>query len=119
MRCCGCSMTPAAWSFWAAATAVVAVALFAIGGHLWPVLRESVGATALVAAGVGCLVNYSKNCTYHCRLTGPLFLAAGAILILGSLNLELLPAWLVWFFTTLGTIAAFWLEARHTRRTST
>jgi hypothetical protein len=115
---CACATTPGAWYLWAATTAVLAFALLAVGGHLWPVLREAVGATVLVAAGVGCVITYSKNCTYHCRLTRPLFLAAGAILILGSLNVQLLPAPVVWSLTVVGTMGAFWLEARHTRRTS-
>ena len=62
---------------------------------------------------VGCFANVIKNRTYHCVLTGPLFLIA-AILLLASDLTHVKPA-LVWAGVIFGTAVAFLLEWRYSR----
>jgi positive regulator of sigma E activity len=65
---------------------------------------------------VGCIANAFKNRTYHCVLTGPLFLIA-AILLLSS-NLTHVKPSLIWTGVVVGTGIAFFLEWRYGRRLS-
>jgi hypothetical protein len=70
--------------------------------------------TCLLAMAVGCFANALKNRTYHCVLTGPLFLIA-AILLLSS-DLTHVNSVLVWAFVLAGTGIAFRLEWRQSRK---
>jgi hypothetical protein len=47
-----------------------------IFGEFWHPLHASAAATCLLAMSVGCFANAFKNRTYHCMVTGPLFLIA-------------------------------------------
>jgi positive regulator of sigma E activity len=62
----------------------------------------------------GCFANAIKNRTYHCVLTGPLFLIA-AILLLSSDLTHVKPV-LVWAVVLVGTGIAFILEWRYSRK---
>lgn len=59
---------------------------------------------------VGCFANAVKNRTYHCILTGPLFLIA-AILLMSSDLTHVKPS-LIWTGVAVGTGMAFLLEWR-------
>jgi hypothetical protein len=117
----GRSACPTTWKsslYWAIAFAVVALILVATAGTLWTAGRHSNEVAFVLAAAMACFANYRRHCTFHCRLTGPLFLIAATSLILDGHGVGLIPEWLVWTFTAAGTIAAFWLEARYARRPS-
>jgi len=66
--------------------------------------------TCLLAMAVGCFANAFKNRTYHCVITGPLFLVA-AILLLSSEFTHIKPV-LIWTVVLVGTAIAFLLEWR-------
>ena len=63
---------------------------------------------------IGCFANALKNRTYHCVLTGPLFLIA-AILLLSSDLTHIKPA-VIWIVVLVGTGIAFLLEWRYSRK---
>lgn len=63
---------------------------------------------------VGCFANAFKNRTYHCVLTGPLFLIAATLLLSSDLT-HVKPA-AVWAAVIVGTGIAFLLEWRYSRK---
>ena len=96
---------------------VVSVAAWAVLvtiGMFWHPLHATSAVTCLLAMAVGCFANAFKNRTYHCVLTGPLFLIA-AILLLSSDLTHVKPA-VVWAFILIGTGIAFLLEWRYSRK---
>lgn len=117
LRCALCGTTPAAICYWTAVFIPTWLVLTLGVGHYWPVLRENGGATIVLAAGLACLANYTKNCTYHCRVTGPLFLVLGALALLNPIGSLVLPGAFFWAAALIGTAAALLLEWRYTRVT--
>jgi hypothetical protein len=77
-----CCSSRASICYWLIVS-LAAWAGLAIIGEYWHPLRASSAVTCLLAMAVGCFANALKNRTYHCMLTGPLFLIA-AILLLSS-----------------------------------
>jgi hypothetical protein len=110
-----CCSTPASICYWLVVS-VAAWAVLAILGVFWHPLHGSSAATCLLAMAVGCFANGFKNRTYHCVLTGPLFLVAG-ILLLFTATTHIKPGF-VWAGVLLGTGTAFWLEWRYARKLS-
>jgi len=82
----------------------------------WHPLHATSAVTCLLAMAVGCFANAFKNGTYHCVLTGPLFLIA-AILLLSSDFTHVTPS-SIWIIVVVGTGIAFFLEWRYSRKLS-
>ena len=110
-----CCSSRASICFWLIAS-LAAWAVLATIGMFWHPLHATSAVTCLLAMAVGCLANAFKNRTYHCILTGPLFLTA-AILLLSS-NLTHLKPVLVWTVVLVGSVFAFLLEWYHSRKLS-
>jgi hypothetical protein len=73
-----CCTSPAAMWFWAAAFAV----LYGMGllmRSTWPVFEPYADTLLLAALGAACFINFGRNRTLHCGLTGPLFLVAAIV----------------------------------------
>lgn len=70
----------------------------------------------MLAMSVGCFANAFKNRTYHCVLTGPLFLIAALVLLLSDPT-HVKPT-VIWTGVIAGTAIAFLLEWRYGRRLS-
>lgn len=81
---------------------------------LWHPLHWYSAAACLLAMAAGCFANALKNRTYHCVLTGPLFLIS-AILLLSSSSIHI-RAGLIWTGVLVGTGVAFLLEWRYSRK---
>lgn len=65
---------------------------------------------------IGCLANWLRNRSFHCSITGPLFLVGGVIFLLsGARMIHLNTRW-VWPFVLIGTAIAFVLEWRYGNR---
>ena len=45
----------------------------------WPVFEPYADTMLLVALGAACFINFGRNRTLHCGLTGPLFLVAAIV----------------------------------------
>jgi hypothetical protein len=110
-----CCSSPASICYWLIVS-LAAWGVLAILGMFWHPLHGSSGATCLLAMAVGCFANSFKNRTYHCLLTGPLFLV-GAILALSSGFTHVKPM-VIWVVVFAGTGIAFLLEWRYARKQS-
>ena len=51
-------------------------------GIYWRALHASSAAVCLFAMAVGCLANWLRNRSFHCIITGPLFLVGGVMFLL-------------------------------------
>ena len=68
--------------------------------------------------GMGCLANWLKNRSFHCAITGPLFLIAGAAFLLEGVGVIPVNNHLVWGFVLVGIGIAFLLEWRYAKRSA-
>lgn len=108
-----CCSSPASICYWLIVSLAAWVVL-AIAGIFWHPLHASAAATCLLAMAVGCFANGLKNRTYHCLLTGPLFLIA-AILFLLTDPIQVKPGFL-WSGVLVGTATAFLMEWRYAQK---
>jgi len=67
---------------------------------------------------IGCIANWLKNRSFHCALTGPLFLTAGVAFLLASVGAVRVNKALIWRFVIVGIAIAFLLEWRYAKRSS-
>ncbi len=106
-----CCTTPAAMCFWAAAFVLIYGAGLLLGSA-WPALEPFGDTAILVALAAACVINFSRNRTLHCGVTGPLFamgaMAAGLIEA-GIWQFDLA---IVWGLVLLGVGIAFVVEWR-------
>ena len=87
-------------------------------GIYWRPLHASSAATCLFAMAIGCLANWVRNRTYHCAVSGPIFLIAGAVFLLSGVRIiHINPLW-VWPFVLIGVGIAFLLEWRYAKRST-
>lgn len=107
----GCGSSPAAISYWFAASLLV-WALLAFVGAYWHPLGASSAQIILLAMSIGCFANWFKNRTLHCSLTGPVFLIGGILFLLGNLRVVEVSSNVIWGLVATGTGTAFGLEWR-------
>ncbi len=58
----------------------------------------------------------AKNRSFHCAVTGPLFLVAASLFLLAEVNMMRVNYSLVWTFVLLGTAIAFLPEWGYAKR---
>ena len=110
-----CCSSPAAICYWFAST-LIAWGVLSLVGIYWHPLRASSAATILFAAAIGCAANWLRNRTFHCAITGPVFLIAGfAFLLSGRIAFRVSTFW-VWPFVLIGVGVAFLLEWSYAKR---
>lgn len=105
-----CCTTPSAMWFWCASF----VAFFGLSlllGRVWPELQQYGDTMLLVGLAAACFVNYARNRTLHCGLTGPLFLIAAVVALLIE------AVWridqdVLWIVVLIGVALAFVIEWR-------
>jgi hypothetical protein len=110
-----CCTSPAALCYWLTASLIAWGALSLVGIY-WHPLRASSATGCLVAMASGCFANWLRNRSYHCIVTGPLFLLAGVALLLSDERLIHLDAQSVWSLVLVGVVIAFLLEWRYAKR---
>ena len=106
-----CCTNPAALWFWAAAFAV----LYGIGlvmRSAWPVFEPYADTLLLVALGGACFINFGRNRTLHCGLTGPLFLVAAIVAVLIEAGIWDVGEEALWGVVLVGVALAFLVEWR-------
>jgi hypothetical protein len=106
-----CCTTPSAMCFWAAIFLVVYGAGLAVAS-VWPASTQYHDTLILVALAVACFVNFARNRTLHCALTGPLFVAAALLAALDESAMWAVPMSAVWGGVLLGVGLAFFVEWR-------
>src|SRR5258708_26058245 len=65
---------------------------------------------------IGWVAKWLGNRSFHCAITGPLFLIAGDVFLISSVRMiHVNPLW-VWPFVLTGVVIAFLLEWRYAKR---
>ena len=106
-----CCTSPMAMWFWA----VALVALYALGlfaRSTWPVFEPYADTLLLAALGLACLINFGRNRTFHCGLTGPLFLIAAVVAFLMEARVWSVNEDALWGLVLVGVALAFLVEWR-------
>jgi hypothetical protein len=97
---------------------LIAWGALSLTGIYWRPLHSSPAAACLLAMSIGCLANWLRNRSFHCIVTGPLFLIAGvASLLSGVSTIHLNTLW-VWPIVLIGVCVAFVLEWRYAKRSA-
>ena len=97
---------------------LIAWGVLSLIGIYWRPLHASSAAACLFAMAIGCIANWYKNRSFHCVLTGPLFLIAAVAFLLARVGVTQVNTVLVWRFVLIGTGVAFLLEWRFARRST-
>ena len=97
---------------------VVAWGVLSLIGLYWRPLHASFDATCLFAMAIGCLANWLRNRSFHCAITGPLFLTGGAMFLLSGVRIIQVSTRWVWPFVLIGVVIAFLLEWRYAQRSA-
>jgi hypothetical protein len=67
---------------------------------------------------IGCFANWTRNRSFHCAITGPLFLIGGIVFLLSGERLLRVNTDWVWTVVLIGTGIAFLLEWRFAKRSA-
>jgi len=109
-----CCTSPAAMWFWAVAFAV----LYGVGlvmRSTWQAFQPYDDTLLLAALGAACFINFGRNRTLHCGLTGPLFLVAAIVAALIEAQVWGVPEDALWDVLLVGVALAFLIEWRVVR----
>src|SRR5260370_11916853 len=82
-----CCSSPAAMCYWLTAS-LIAWGVLSLIGIYWRPLHALSAATTLFAMAIGCAANWFRNRTFHCAITGPLFLFAPVVFLLPHLSMS-------------------------------
>ena len=67
---------------------------------------------------IGCLANWMRSRTFHCAITGPLFLIGGLIFLLSGVRVIHVDTHWVWPFVLIGVGIAVLLELVYAQRSA-
>jgi len=112
-----CCSSPASLCYWLIVS-LIAWGVLSLIGFYWHPLHPPSAAACLFAMAVGCLANWHKNRSFHCAITGPLFLIAGVVFLLAGGHMIHVNTVLVWRLVLVGIGAAFLLEWRYAKRSA-
>src|ERR1700688_533110 len=110
-----CCSSPATLCYWFIAS-LVAWGALSLVGTVWPPLHAPSSAACLFAMAIGCFANWLRNRSYHCAITGPLFLIAGFVFLLSAERIIRVDTRWVWPGVVIGTSVALLLEWRYEKR---
>ena len=106
-----CCTTPASMWLWC----VVFGVLFGVSlvlARIWPGLQHYGDTAILLALAAACLVNFGRNRTLHCGLTGPLFLVAAIVALLMEAGVWGVDQGVLWGVVLVGVALALLIEWR-------
>ena len=112
-----CCSSPAAICYWFIAS-LVAWGILSLIGIYWRPLHASSEATCLFAMAIGCLANWRKNRTFHCAITGPLFLIAGTLFLPSAMRMIHVSTHWVWTFVLIAVGIALLLECLYAQHSA-
>ena len=112
-----CCSSPAAICYWFMVS-LMAWGVLSLIGIYWSPLHTSSTATCLFAMAIGCLANWLRNRTFHCAITGPLFLIGGVTFLLSGMRMTHVNTRWVGPFVLIGVGIAFLLESRYAKRSA-
>src|SRR5258707_10462350 len=110
-----CCSSPAALCYWFIVS-LIAWGVLSVIGIYWRPLHAPSAAACLFAMAIGCLANWLRNRSFHCAITGPLFLAAGVVFLVSDGRVIRVNTVWVWSLVFIGVGVAFLLEWLYTRR---
>jgi hypothetical protein len=97
--------------FWARAFVLVYGAGLLVRS-VWPALQPFGDTLLLGSLAAACVINFGRNRTLHCGITGPLFAVAGVTAALVEGGLWNFDMTVVWAVVLIGVGIAFFLEWR-------
>jgi len=65
---------------------------------------------------IGCLANWTRNRSFHCAITGPLFVLGGVVFLLSGMGMIRFNTRWVWPFVLIVVSIAFLLEWLYGKR---
>jgi hypothetical protein len=80
----------------------------------WHPLRARGAPTILFAIAIGCFANRVESRTFHCGITGPLFLIVAVLLLLSETRIIHIGSAFTWPTILVGSGIAFLLEWLYT-----
>ena len=104
-----CCSSPAAICYWFIVS-LMAWGVLSLVGIYWRPLHASSEAACLFAMAIGCLANWVRNRSFHCAITGPLFLIGGVLFLLSGVRIIHVDTHWVWPVLLIGVGIAFLLE---------
>jgi hypothetical protein len=107
----GCCTTPSAMCFWAM-TFVLFYGASLLLGRFWPAVQHYPDAVLLTALAAACLVNFRRNRTLHCGLTGPIFLLGAVAALVAEAGFWRVDQSALWCVVLTGVCLAFLIEWR-------
>lgn len=93
-----CCSTPSAMCFWATAFMILYGAGLLVGAA-WPAVGVYRETYTLAALGVACCANFGRNRTFHCGITGPLFILSAAAMALVESSRWRIDGEIIWGVT--------------------
>jgi hypothetical protein len=106
-----CCTTPSAAGYWAGMFVLFYVASLLLR-TAWPELRQYGDTLILVSLAAACFVNFGRNRTLHCGLTGPLFAGGAVVALLMEAGLWNVDQSVLWGVVLVGVAVAFLIEWR-------
>ena len=110
-----CCTSPAAMCYWLIVS-LITWGVLSLIGIFWRPLHAPSAAACLFAMAIGCFANWTRNRSFHCAITGPLFLIGGIVFLLSGERLLRVNTDWVWTFVLIGIGIAFLLEWRYAKR---
>jgi hypothetical protein len=112
-----CCTSPSTICYWFIVS-LVAWGVLSIIGVYWRPLHASSSTACLFAMAIGCFANWLRNRSFHCVITGPMFLIGGVMFLLSGMRMIHVNTRWVWPFILVGTGIAFLLECLYARRSA-
>jgi hypothetical protein len=112
-----CCSSPAAMCYWFVVS-LITWGVLSLIGIFWRPLHAPSAAACLFAMAIGCFANWTRNRSFHCAITGPLFLIGGIVFLLSGERLLRVNTDWVWTFVLIVTGIAFLLEWRYAKRSA-
>jgi hypothetical protein len=112
-----CCSTPATICYWFIVS-LIAWGVLSLIGIYWRPLHAPSAAAYLFAMAIGCLANWLRNRSFHCAITGPLFLIGGIVFLLSDVRMIHVNTLWVWPSVLVGTGIAFLLEWLYAKRSA-
>lgn len=106
-----CCSSPGTICYWLIVALIAEGGLKFIGVY-WRPLHASPAATCLFAMSIGCVANWLRHRSFHCVITGPLFLIGGVIFLFSGMHLIDVNTRWVWPVVLIVVAIAFVLEWR-------
>jgi hypothetical protein len=110
-----CCSSPASICYWFIVS-LVAWGVLSLIGIYWRPLHASSAAACLFAMAIGCLANWRRNRSFHCVITGPLFLIGSFVFLLSGVRMIHVDTRWVWSVLLIGIGIAFLMEWLYGKR---